>query len=376
MDGRYTVSKVQRQSLAKSITTFYSEMSVCNSCNETVIAIDARNRRYSIVPTKHEAYRYSQSVTLLRRETIGKSKESNGDDTLMDGIIVTISYFELKQSPVYVEEFDLMLCLTDDMDDCVHPYQQTTFESCLSLGLETIEKSLDDAPMFKILANDPTNNYDALYTLLNKKIAKIPVTHMNDSSFTMTIIVSINGRFQKETICLDDFISGKENTFEFENRVIPFVTTSELNAYELAKSFRWITMSTFNEMMSKKEIQYKAELEEKTKIYETKINGLKSDIENLNTILSQVKVERDDYKFKYERLRNDLSTSTDLMKVYTDREKYRATSHISDNDLRISTAKADIADKEAKFKLWHLCAAAAIPTAAAIILEILRSMRK
>ena len=113
--------------------------------------------------------------------------------------------------PVYVEEFDLLLCMPEDVEDYPHPHQQTTFDNNLLIGLEQISESLDNAPMFKILANDPTNNFDQIFTLVNNRVSKVPVTHMDGDDFELVLITVVNGRLQKEIINLNKFVTGEEN---------------------------------------------------------------------------------------------------------------------------------------------------------------------
>ena len=375
MHGRYKVQPTKRVSLAKSLTAYYQEMSILNSCGSTLIAVDARNNRYSIPPIQHAAYNMGNSVTLSRRQIIGESKKTSGDDVIMEGICVTVDYYEIKQSPVYVEEFDLLLCMPEDVEDYPHPYQQSSYENNLAIGLEKIAETLDNAPMFKVLANDPTNNFDQLFTLINNRVSKIPVTHMAGDDFELTLIIVVNGKIQKEVINLNEFITGKENTYEFENRVIPFVTTSEVAANEMGKAFRWITMSVLNESLSKKDIEHKNELELQAKAFNAKITELTASITSLKSSIAQLKTEKDDIEFKYNSIKADLGASNDMMKHQTEREKYKAGQHISDNDVQISDTKADTAEKDNQLKTWHLVAAAA-PAVALLIVEIIRALKK
>lgn len=375
MHGRYKVQQVKRVSLAKSLTAYYQETSIQNCCGSTIIAVDARNKRYSIPPVQHAAYSMSSVITLSRRETIGESKTSLGDEVIMSGICVSIDYYEIKQEPVYVEEFDLLLCMPEDVEDYPHPHQQTSFDNNLRLGLEQMEESLDNAPLFKVLANDPTNNFDQLFTLINNRIAKIPVTHMEGEDFELVLLSIANGRIQKEIINLNKFVSGEENTYEFENRVIPFITTSEITANEMGKSFRWITMSVLNESLSKKDIEHKEELNAQAKTYDAKISELNANIGALKSDYTQLKTEKDDIEFKYNTMKADLESGNEMFKHKAEREKYKASEHISDNDVHISDTKSRTANTEAQFKTWHLYLAA-IPAVALVCVELIKAIKK
>lgn len=374
MCGRYKITPVKRVSLAKSLIAFYQEMSICNNCGSTIIAVDAKNHRYAITPNQHPGNIIS-NLTLSRRETIGKSKEASGDDVIMDGICVTVDFFEIKQEPVYVEEFDLLLCMPEDVEDHPHPHQQSSFENNLLMSLQQMEETLDNAPMFKVIANDPTNNFDVLYTLINNRVAKIPVTHMPGDSFELTLIVVANGKISREEINLDEFVTGKENTYEFENRVIPFVTTSELTAQDMGKSFRWITMSVLNEALSKKDITCKADLDQQAKAFEAKVTELATNLSSAKSTITQLKSERDEFEFKYNSMKADLGAANDMMRNNNEREKYRASQHMSDNDVHISDKKAETASKEAQFKTWHLYLAA-IPSVALLLVETIKAFKK
>ena len=324
MHGRYKVQPVKRVSLAKSLTAYYQEMSILNCCGSTIIAVDARNKRYSIPPVQHAAYSMNNSITLSRRETVGESKTTAGDEVIMGGVCVTIDYYEIKQEPVYVEEFDLLLCMPEDVEDYPHPHQQTTFDNNLLIGLEQISESLDNAPMFKILANDPTNNFDQIFTLVNNRVSKVPVTHMDGDDFELVLITVVNGRLQKEIINLNKFVTGEENVYEFENRIIPFVTTSEVLANEMGKSFRWVTMSVLNESLTKKDIERKEELSAQAKTYDAKIAELNANIGTLKADYTQLKTEKEEIEFKYKSMKADLESGNEMFKHKAELDKDRA----------------------------------------------------
>lgn len=373
MSVRYTLTEQERGSLAENRVAWYQEISIFNGCMDTIVILDSSGTQHQIPPSPNGAYLQRNAVVLSRRGHVGISKQPNCADVMMPGITATVSGPMIKQEPVYVKEFDVVICTPEDAALCCHPFQKTDYASCLEEGIAKISSAFDDAPMLKIMANDPTNSFDYLYTLIDTQVTKIPVTHMSGDDFVLTLIFSVNGSYSTEEIILNDFLTGKQNTMEFQNRVIPFVTTTELCAKEYGRSFRWITMSMFNESIDKLKIEHKAELETQKKGFEVKLSDSAIKATSLQTQISKLESERDDYKLKYDSIRNDLAASTAFMKEHTDRQKLYASSHISDNDVKISDVKTQATETEQKYKLWHIVLAASVPVLATLTVEVIKA---
>ena len=300
----------------------------------------------------------------------------------LPGTTVEIPLYKIKSGPLYVEEFNLVVCSVEDAETCRHPHAVMSYPEALDSGLQLVTDKIIDAPGIKVLANDPTSSCDYVYTLLDAQLITVPVTHLNDEGFTMTLVITSEGRPWVDTLDLSALLTGTTNVVEFSNRIIPFVTTSKAHAETIAKTFKWLNPTTFADMQAKMKQQHEVELSMKDATFasqkaelDAKIKELTTKLTIASTSLAQVTSERDDFKYKYQYLKGDINATNEMMSVYSNKEKYRASVHMSDNDVEISNTKREHTREEATFKTWHLILAAAVPVVCALGIEYFRSRK-
>ena len=376
----YVVKQSNMSALARCHAALYQETCIINACTEDVVMVDVTGKQRVISPTG--SLFSNQTIMIHRRETDGPSLAGNGASLQIPGFTVEIPLFKIKSHPVYVEELNVVLCSKDDAETCRHPHAVMSYQEALDDGLRVMGQRIADAPGIRILANDPTSSCDYVYTLLDSRVIVVPVTHLNDEKFTMTLIVINEGRYFTETFDLSDLLTGTTNMVEFSNRAIPFVTTSRANAETIAKTFKWLNPTTFAEMQTKLKQQHEAEIGIREAAYaaqkaelEAKLKDMSTKLTILNTTLSQVTSERDDFKYKYQYLKGDINATNEMMSVFSNKQKYQASMHMSDNDVEISDTKRQHTKEEATFKTWHLILAAAVPVVCALGIEYFRSRK-
>lgn len=376
----YKSKQTNLGSLARYHSAYYRELCIVNASSENIVIVDVEGTKNTIEPVG--SVFNNQTIILNQRSTLQNATASNGADIPLPGITVEVPYFKLQSGPIYVEEFNVVVCTENDADTCRHPRQAMSYTEALHNGLQLISDKLCDAPGMRLLANDPSGKCDELYTLINSQIVTIPVTHSPDTDdvFSFHFVTINNGGYHAESTDISVLLEGTTNTFEFENQMIPFVTTSKANAETMAKTFLWLNPKTFAEFKDKMQKEHEAALAQKDAAYnalklekDTKIKELNSKLTLVNTTLAQVQTERDDYKYKYQYLKGHLNAASDMMTAYRDNNKFATDLAIANNDREMSFTKMQYQKNEATFKTWHLVTAAAVPSVLAILAALFRS---
>ena len=377
----YQLTQRELGPLARSQAAFYRETCIVNTCAKPVTLIESDGTMTEI-PAAGTDFSV-ESVLMHKREVVGSSKSYRGSDINIPGMTIEVPYFKLVSGPVYVPEFNLVVCRAEDAEMCRHPFAAMRYSESIDQCLRLVADQICDAPGMRILANDPTDQFDTFYTLINSRVINIPVTHVADDGITLTLVLINDGQYYADVIDIDELSSGETNTVEFEDCVLPFITTSKLNAEEMAKAFKWLTPKAFALFKEKEQKRHEAELAAKDSMFEAykaereaKIKELAAKLTIINTTLAQTQAERDDYKHRYQYLKGDINATNDIMETYRDRQKYATDMHISDNDVRTSSLKRKNAEEESTFKTWHLIAAAALPAVAAIGIELFKKSNK
>lgn len=376
--SNYKSKEVNLGSLARYHSAYYRELCIINASSDNIVVVDVEGNKTIIEPVG--SVFNNQTIILNQRETMQNSAAFNGASIPLPGRTVEVPYFKLQSGPVYVEEFNLVVCTENDSDTCRHPRQAMDYTEALHSGLQMVCDKLCDAPGIRLLANDPTGHCDTLYTLLNTQVITIPVTHLPDEVFTFSTIIINNGKYHAESTNVAALLDGTTNTIDFDNTIIPFVTTSLANAETTAKSFRWLNPKTFADYQAKVKKEQEEALAQRDALYnalkadrDAKVKELNSKLTIVNTTLAQVQAERDDFKYKYQHLKGDLSATSDMMSAYRDQDKFRTDLVLANNDRVMSYTKMHHQKDEATFKTWQMVTAAAVPSIIAILAALFRS---
>ena len=277
---------------------------------------------------------------------------------------------------IYVDEIDSLKCTEEQVVTARHPYALVDYEESLETMADKLIEIADEAPSIRFLANDPTGQLDKVYVYLADKVTGVPVTHNKAETATLTQLSIINGKVYTEEKDISDLLTGTKNTITFTNKVIPWVTTSEFAANEMAKTFAWITPEAYEETKSKLMLEHKKALELANTQNSAKVNALNVEITNLETELNRVKAERDDFKARYTTLKAEQQAAAERYIQQLNMFKARSEYDISQGNMELNSRKLDQARTESDFKMWQLVLSAALPVLTVIAMELLKAHLK
>ena len=309
----YETSKGKYSALARSENGFYREQSILNYTSITIVMIDNENNRTILPPIRDAGSVRVPCVCITERGGTSPSLDQNGRDTPMDGFAVKVRQSTIELNPVYLKEFDIVLSTEVHAITVKHPNLQVGYREGLEAAIASVGNTIRDAPCVKVIANDPAGHLDRLFTCIGDKPSIVPVTQMNDTEPTVTILYVRNGTVTKDTRSIDKLTSGTTNILEFTNCVIPWITTSEANATTRAQSFCWVSPEEVTNIRTSMSATMKQAVDQANAAASTRINELTTRVSTLTNELSMAQAERDDYKFKYNGLRADRQTSVDQM---------------------------------------------------------------
>ena len=371
----YTSQSVNLGSLTRATTTWYSERSVVNTLNENIVLID-RNDNHTVVPSSVTNGAFSDCIVVLAREVVGASVNSQGTDLSLPGSQIKITKHALRNGPIYVETIDALLCTEEQALTAEHPFKQINHGEALEQYLSDLADRLDVAPGIKLVANDPTGSYDALYTLLDTDVVCVPVSHDMDDNFTLSMIIIKDAQIYRHIFDLSDLLKGVENTVYFAEHVIPWVTTSKIAAEQLAKTFKWISPEQYHEFEARLIQDNKTAMDQIKNSYEARLLDANTSITTLKATNTDLIRERDEYKQRYMTFKTDEQLRVDRLQAQGAIVKSQNDVYMSDNNLAQSNYKTMNAEKESNFKMAGLVAAAALPVVGVLAIELFKSAAK
>ena len=360
MNEPYEVTKMKLSSLANVGIAAYSETSIVNITNESIVIIDNQNNK-TIIPPSNFSNVCENVVVIYYRKGVCATATSNGTPCVLNGFTVKLDKYRLRNSPIYVKEIDKLVCTEEQAAHATHPYANVSYSDAMHEAIDELAKVVNEAPGFKILANDPTGSMHTLYTILDNHVVSIPVTNKSADTPTMTIVSTREGKMYDESFDLKELLNGTTNTMKFPGRVIPWVTTSEINAKEIAKMFSWITPEYLAELKNKIQQESKRNLDATIAQMDADKGKLEVKITTLEAECKRLELERDDFKTKYTTMKNDRQTNLDGMTRMYDIMKARNDYDMSNGNLQMNGYKLQMTQQESQFKLWHLALMAALP---------------
>ena len=374
-DGLITNESCKLGSLTRCTNGWYNEFIIVNGCKENVVVVDRLGNK-TVVPSAAVNGAYDNTISILKRSSVGPSIDPEGRELQLQGSITKIRKHMLRNNPVFIDCMDVLLCTEDQALNAMHPYATLSYTDALETSLEQMPDRIDMAPGFKLMANDPTGSFDQLYTLIDTEIVEIPVTHEADDNFVLSILLYRDGQVYTEHLDLSALLKGTENTVKFNERIIPWVTTNKIAAMDMAKSFRWISPDIYKELEAKLQSQCKLTIDQAKSLSDARINDLTAQMTNLKSQLTQTSTERDEYKSKYTALKADQQVQVDRLQQQAVITKTNNDSQISENSLQQAMFKMQSAEKENQFKVAGLIMAAALPVVGLLAMEMFKHAMK
>lgn len=360
MNEQYEVTKMKLSNLTNVRISAYSETSIANITSEPIVIIDNQNNQ-TIVPSSNFSNICENVIVIYSRKGVCQTITDKGAPCVLNGFTIKIDKYRLRNEPIYVKEIDKLVCTEEQAAHAVHPYAKVVYTDAMRSAIDEMAKVISDAPGFKILANDPTGSIHTLYTILDNQVVSIPVTNRPDDIPTMTIVSTREGKMYDEVFDIKELLEGTNNTVKFPGRVVPWVTTSEINAKEAAKLFKWITPEYLAELKSKMQQESKRTIDAALAQMDADKSKLEVKITSLEAECKRLEIERDDYKTKYVTMKTDRQTNLDGMNRMYDLMKARNDYDMSNGNLQMNGYKLQMTQQESQFKLWHLALMAALP---------------
>ncbi len=172
---------------------FYSELLVFNYLNEDLYAVDFQNKAALIQRDP------SSNITAIRKIEISSRQHTGRRLFNVHGIetsigrhdIITISYEQLRQQPIFVEALNAVLCLRDQLTIARHPHSKVHQDEVLYQQKVRAAQQAVDAPIV-LNANDPSGQISQLHIVLNGEICSCTVTNFADEPDQLVLTLRNN----------------------------------------------------------------------------------------------------------------------------------------------------------------------------------------
>ena len=379
---QYENESVRVGPLTRSFPTFYSELMIQNNTKDNIIAIDSANNHKIIPPVSTNQFG-RETVVIWFRSTIEPTVDGNNTPHQIDGNKIVIPKHELNhEGGCFIPEINTVLCTEAMAIMATHPRSSVTYLDASEEAQSKVADTIQDAPTIKLVANDPEGRYNKLYTVIGDILIEIQISNLYGEA-VLQIMYFDKGTHNTFEVELDEFFNSAEDMLELKDLPISFITTNKARASRYATECKRVPQSEVEEMLKKAATKSAKDIGAVKDQYDTDIKVRDSEIKRLKDEIKTANSDKDDAERKY----NELKAAVDAANVMRDRElkgqEIETKGRISDNNREISDIdkdtsriKRDKEEEEAKFKLYHLILAAAIPTVATIAMKALDSYLK
>lgn len=195
MNERYNVEQAQLSRTPSSTSGFYYERMVRSFTKQSVIAIDRFDNRIYIPPLPY-ASATSPNIQITQRSIVneddGFKRNKTGRDSSdpnLTGVIITIPEWELTNSPVFVEEVDLLFALASHAPAAMHPARAHIYSNVLDSAISLLTGD-DLCFTMRVFANDPTGEIKELFIHQFGKTMPVAVTNFQHNDAIVTFVFS------------------------------------------------------------------------------------------------------------------------------------------------------------------------------------------
>ena len=375
----YETEKINTGPLTRCFSGYYSEMFIQNNTRNNVVLIDCNNNKINVPPiTGNHIGR--ELVTVWLRKSTTPSVDQNNRSTQLPGLRISIPLHDLnREGGFFIDEINMVLCTEATAMTASHPKSSITFADAADQARADISKILDESPTLKLIANDPEGRYNKLFTTFGDMLVEIDVQHMYGEA-ELEINYFYKGKQDSFIVDLDEFFNGEDETLELEDLPISFITTNKAKALRYTGEYKRVPQSEVDELLKRAAAKAAKDIAAVKDQYETELKLKDNELKRITDDLKNVTSERDQLDVKLKELNAIINASNTMREKEVKSQELANKAHISDNnldishnDVKTSESKRDSAEKESKFKLWHLIAAASIPTAGALLLKIASS---
>ena len=373
----YTPQTAEMLPLTRPQPGLYREMNVVNNTSIPIVVVNRDDVRTVIPPLTVPVMYQIQSVVIMIRGSVKTTIDKVGNPTMAPGTTITLPLDRVRNGPIYIKEIDCVICTEVQSPSIRHPHASIPYEDGLESVIYRLTDQLAGSPGIRVLANDPSGRLTVLFTLIGDHVVQLPVMCESGEGAVVIVIYSSGPEtIEKDVLDIEKLLTGTENTLEFKNKAIPWITTSEIAARAMARTFTWISPKTYESMKSdlEKEAKKSADLAEDA--HNAKIKELNIKLTEMESELSQVKDERDEIKLKYNAWKADMQSRADYMSGKWKERQAENDFRSSEASARVNEHKLRNAETEPHWKLATLILGAVIPTITVITLEVLKASMK
>lgn len=379
---KYDIEQIKIGPLMRNHHAFYTELSIQNHTRENIVIVDCHNNKHVLPPaTSNPVGR--ELVTIWYRATTNPTLDYNNNPQQVDGIRIVFSKHELMQdSGVFIHELNLLICSQNSATVASHPLASVTYEDAAADAREILSESISDAPTVKLIANDPENRYNKLYTMIGDMLVTIDVTHVYGEA-ELQILYFNKGDSEEFRVPLEEFLESSDEILELKDLPITFLSTNKGKAQRCATDYKRVSQTEVDEIIKRVAAKNNKDQNALKEKYETDIQVRDNEIIRLKDQLKTATKERDDNAEQLKAYKAAVNASNDAREYQYKEDQLRVQTSLSrdkvtmsNNDVVTSDNKRESAEKENKFKLTHLLLAAGLPVIGAIGLKLLEYMIK
>ena len=378
----YENESVRVGPLTRSFNTLYSEIMIQNNTKDNIIAIDSSNN-HRIIPPVSTSQFGRETVVIWYRSTTEPTVDQNNNPFHIDGNRIIIPKHELNnEGGCYVQEINTVLCTEAMSITTTHPRSSITYMDASEEARSSVAETINDAPTIKLVANDPDGRYNKLYTVIGDITIEIQISNIYGEA-VLQIMYFEHGKHQTYEVELNEFFESANDLLELKDLPISFITTNKARASRYASECKRVPQAEVEEMLKKAALKSAKDINVVKDQYDTDIKIKDSEIKRLKDEIKVANSAKEDADRKYTELKAAVDASTTMKEHHLKEKELENKSKISDNNVSISDIDKETAEHkrnkeetEAKFKLYHLVLAAAIPTLATVGMKLLDSYIK
>jgi hypothetical protein len=288
----------------------------------------------------------------------------------------------MHEGGVFIQELNLLICSQHMSNVVAHPLAAITFDDAAADAREELTKSISDAPTIKLIANDPENRYNKLYTVIGDMLITVDVTHLYGEAELMILYFN-KGESEEFKIPLDEFFESAEEILEIKDLPLTFISTNKAKAQRCATDFKRISQTEVDDIIKKLSAKASKEQSALKDKFDVDIQTRDNEITRLKDQIKTVTKERDDANEQVKAYKAAVNAATDLNEIRYKENQLRAQETMSNdkvtmsrNDVAVSNQKRESAEKENEFKMTHLILAASLPVIGAIGLKFIEYLLK
>lgn len=383
-EQQYEVFSEKRSSPALCQRGFYSDLMVVNFSSLNITMIDIHNKAYTVKPASAVASSSGFLELVYRSTDTPRVDPTQRYSTIENPIAATrikINTEKLYLGPVYVEELEVILCLSDHAQYVTHPKSKSAYANALEqVSLEFA--NADIYPTLRIFANDPSRTITELYATMFGHVVRVPVTYLENRE--STVVVNITSQKQlifQKVYSMNEF-KNRDSFITENNSPVICIGTNRTLVEQFTKKHTRDTNAIPEETLKivKAEAEYAA-TEKSEKTVSDLMNRLSCTSMDLQSAQQQLKQQM----FVNAETKNQLEICTSQINGYkaifesNEQSNAMLRGRMQTDIIREKTKQTMIASQTERMKqsevLWKLVGGVVVATLSAVVTSYLKDRK-